>query len=356
VSLILDIFHWRVENNAAVLRHIARRLADLIERFSIADYNAYRAEIARLEYGSTGKNMEFLPGLLLNMPAELCYDIALALESATYADLVPEATDTDTKEIFAALTSLQNQSSYIAIHSGKYLVESNADGLLVTAGDDALAFAPIEQPRFKQQEANVTFYLSAAATSFSASPGFSCQRERSQVGWAAREWRDRRSLDTSCRCSKRASGLTIMCVRALKWPARFITRSFPAPHARAAPPAERSSSTGWHRRMNFTAVFKDYQRACRYDASPHATFSRLFREFLTEDEFDGVVRRSIAYGIGFNIGALCRQWQRGTLLDGSQFKVEIAATYKILERAKSEFRFFYIEGLGDGWELPRYYF
>lgn len=354
VALILRVIRWEDEDNGQIIEHLWARMIRLVEEFSLETYEAYRAEIGRLQR-EPGANMEFLPGLLLEMPVEECHEIAMDLWKGTYEDLANGTLSERQEGVAMALQQLLNRQVYVPIHSGTYDVERLGDSVVLTADGLTLRMALSDDVDFAPQSARVTFFLNSGGERLQRMARIHLEQE-SISAWIGGREAPAASILAITGAAEASEAAEAYIADRLSLLHRLFEKQFAAATFEGTT-AGRTLFLDWLDYMGgLYASLLRLSEALGYAALPRATFARLLRTFLTEEQLERVVRRSIAFGIGYNVGTLAHGDAREHLLDGSNFVEEFELDITVREKAGFDLQFFYIEELDDGWQLPRYYF
>lgn len=355
VDSILEIFYCRQVNTWSIIEHIQNRLAILSSNFTNEAYIAYRNGIDDAHIRGE-QNFEFLPGLLHQVPIERCYEIGKNLQRASYIDFAPQDLDDIGVRIYGNLMSLQNRNSYIAIHKGSYLVEKNGSQISLNSGKEALLMNLANDEQLLPCRAWVTFHLACGGEVLQRIARIHL-KDRAITAWYGGRRPGAAAFFGEMRIIEQSEAAAAYVAQNLEGIRKIFKDEF-AQGVHEGCQTGRSIFLKWlQKEQKFYVALGALAQALGHNTPPRATFSRLFRPFFSEAEFDVLTRHSLAYGIGYNIGDLSMGSGRDKFLQGSNFKSEIHASYAIERKTGiSNFHFFYCEDTPDGYQLPRYYF
>lgn len=357
VARILDLFYARTDNTANVVAHLQARLALLSNNVTGRDVDKYRRGIEDLHRRGEA-NYEFLPGLHLDRNEQQCHVLFNALQAASYRDFAAEVASDLEQAIFVYLVALQNRMNYPQIHKGRYTVCCDGQRVVLSAGGTRLYLNwSADEEHFEPTEAEVSFYLTAAGEKLERIARIDLG-DRTATAWIG---------EGDSNAVVVLSGIFKFFEQSERVD-RFVNEHLSMIYRMFGMDIETARHEGCLTGRNLILRWLSDQghffcqlgalwQAQNYETPPRATFSRLFNGVFSAEEFKLLIRHSLAYGVGYNIGAISRGPARKKFLNRGNFQAEIEGTYRIeKETGLPDFQFFYIEETDDGHELPRYYF
>lgn len=353
VAMILKVARWESENNGEIIERIWTRMIKLVEEFSLSDYSAYRAEVVRLA-AEPGANMEFLPGLLLDISETECHGIAMDLWSGTYEDLADGKLSAHQKGTAMALQQLLNREINVPIHTGYYYVEQKGRYVALTADGVTIRVVLADDVEFERQEARVNFYLTAGGERLQRVARIHLKGQ-SVSAWTGGEQPPAATILGVFGMAEAGEAAEAFVRSKIDLLHRVFAKDFASATAEGTVAGRTIFLDCLEYMGGMFDNLKRLSKALGFAELPRATFSRLFRNYLTEEQFKDLVRRSIAFGIGYNVGTLATGERREQVLDGSNFADEFEIACDVREKAGIDMLFSYDEEADDGWQIPRYY-
>jgi hypothetical protein len=355
VRKILDIFHWRHTDTHYVIQHLQHRLKILSQQFTRKEYDAYRDGIAEA-HESAEQNFEFLPGLLRDIEIGECHVISNDLLQTNY-QFAPEHLDDVGQRIYGALIRLQNRMGFLAIHQGDYQVEMNGNQLKLMSGNEILVMKTTEGNTIKDQTCRVSFFLSCAGDILQR-----FARVHAEAG-PITAWVDQgkagafllmAEVFNMCEHSEAAQAYVNPRLRMLS---EIYRENFDGA-IREGCITSRTIFLEWLREQNgFYSNLSALSDHLGNTIPPQLTFFRLFDQFFSKSDLDLLIRHSLVYGIGYNVGEISRGKAKKQMRQFVNFMPEMEAKHKILHATKIDnFNFFYLEDEGKDYPLPRYFF
>jgi hypothetical protein len=276
------------------------------------------------------------------------------LWGAMYEDLVDDSLSEQQVAVARTLQQLTNRQSYVPIHTGSYSIDQRGDSVFLRAGDMAICMDLTGAVGFEPQDAQVTFYLTAGGERIQrmALIRLPSGNVMAWVGGNSPPAASIFDIFGALQASEDAEAYVEARLGGLQ---KIFGKRFALAMSQGTN-AARTLFLDWLAHMG--GMYESLTRlsdALGFATPPRATFSRLMRTFLTEDQFRLLVGRSIAFGIGYNVGALARGEARDLLLQGGNFKDDIDLAYAVRNKAGFDLQLFYIVDLADGRQLPRYY-
>jgi hypothetical protein len=356
VDLILRVVRWDVNNNTDILYRINDRLTTLVQDFTKVDYDAYRAEVVRM-WDRPADNMEFLPGILLDIPPTECHDIAMSLWRASLPYPSDDTVSQRQKELWAVFQSIHNRQSFLLFHDGIFEVAPEGDEIAMSADGFTVRLSRLGKLPFKPQQARATFHLAMGGD---------------ELGRVVRIHLAEGPVTAYLSGGARMPTVALIAnatdmFEVAEESTQYIESCLKMMHQVYGERFKVSTQEGCISGRNIMLEFlRDLEgftdrlfrlsEALNHSTPPRSTFSRLFRGVFDEQEFHKVVTRSLIYGIGYHIGSLAKNKASKNLYAGASSLAEIDARMELECTVGVDFPFFYVESLEGDKELCRYYF
>jgi hypothetical protein len=355
VELILKVAHWEVETNSEPLQHIRNRLRVLAQDFTKVDYDAYRAEIVRL-LALPGENMEFLPGIRLNIPPSECHRIAMSLFEASLHGLVDDALSERQREISLIIQQFLNREAFATFYEGVFDVLAIGSDIAMSAEGHTVILTPVGQVQFESQQARATFHLAMGGDNLGR-----VIRIHLREGIVTATLRGApvpaEALMAEINGAFETAEETAQYIGSMLLQIQQVFHDKIEVATREGCISGRNLILNWLEGWEgFCARLFQLSSTLKFPEPPRATFARLFRGFMNEEVFLNLVKHSLAYGIGYNVGTLAQGEAVNFFLAGRNFHGEIEAQYKIRDATGLEFPFFYVEEADGDRQIPRFYF